>query len=87
VTGTGLLELELLNLERQYFIDPFGEALLLGEREREKSRAYDVPMYRIEEGWKYPQVVLAEIGALLFGGIETSDLRGDVMGERGLVDG
>jgi hypothetical protein len=48
------LEAELLDLEREYFINPFGETFLLSKHEGEKSRPEDVPVDCIEDRGKHP---------------------------------
>ena len=67
--SAGLLELELLSLEREHFVDPFHETFLLCKQEGEESRPDNVPVDSIEERGKHPQVVLAEIDALFLAGI------------------
>ena len=85
--GVRFLEAELLNLERKDFVDPFRKAFLLCEGEGEKCRADDVPMNGIEESGKRPIMVFAEVRSLLLGGVESSDLRRDVVCNGCSIDG
>jgi hypothetical protein len=85
--GVRFLEAELLNLERKDFVDPFRKAFLLREGEGEKCRADDVPMNGIEESGKRPIMVFAEVRSLLLGGVESSDLRRDVVCNGRSIDG
>ncbi len=67
--SAGLLEAELLYLERKDSVDQFRETFLLCKREGEKSQVDDIPVYSIEESRKHPQVVLAKVDLLILGGI------------------
>ena len=44
-------------------------------------------MNSIKEGGKHPRVVLAEIDALFFAGIEVANLGRNVMGDTSIFDG
>jgi hypothetical protein len=72
--GPRLVEAELLDLEREDFVNPFREALLFGEGEQKEGWTNDIPVYRVECRGEGPVMVLAQIGALLLASVEATDL-------------